>query len=369
MSFVGVSKVKWRSLGIYRAPAGHIHASQEVLTKSVGLGHAPPTIRIVIYEPPAVTLGCNQSVEEEVNLDKLRELGFEVMRRPTGGGAVLMTGPEGPDDAPGWEVYVPENLEGLPGEIDESFEYLSRPAVEFLRMLGLKANFRYKNDIEVGGKKIAGVGQYRDSGGILHTGTFLLDFDVKLMLSVLKIPFEKISDKAIKSVEGRLTTVKRELGFKPSAEKLLELFEKAVEKAFNVEVFRGKLNDYEEKEFKKMLEKYYSEEWIYGLRPTMEYTSILTKKTPGGLIRVHVKVSDNAIESIMFTGDFFIYPEKAIYDLEAYLKWSSIDEESVRARICEFFEKTGAKILGLAPEELADLVVNCISKASGEERK
>jgi len=353
----------WRCLGIYRAPASHIHASQEVITRSVGKGLSPPTIRIVVYDPPAVTIGYFQNLEEEVNVDKLKELGVDVMRRPTGGGTVLMTGPEGPEDAPGWEIYVPEDWCDVLKDIDKSYEYLSRPIVEFFRMLGIEANFRPKNDIEVRGKKISGVGQYRESGGILHTGTFLFDFDIKLMLKVLKMPIEKISDKAIKSFEERLTTVKREVGFKPSISEILELFKKAVEKTFNVKVVDGSLNDEEIKDLEKTLIRYKSREWLYGIRPSQEYTNIYVKKTPGGLIRIHVKVMDNMLESILITGDFFIYPKTAIYDLEAYLKWSPIDE--LENKIKEFIKTRKIKILGLNTQHLVKLICDAVKSSKG----
>lgn len=348
----------WRCLGIYKAPASHIHASQEVLTRSVGKKYAPPTIRIVVYDPPAVTIGYFQNVEEEVDLDKLRELGIDVMRRPTGGGAVLMVGPDGPEDVPGWEIYVPEDWDKILEDIDKSYEYLSRPIIEFYRMLGIKTSFRPKNDIETKSRKISGVAQYREAGGILHTGTFLLDFDIKLMLQVLKLPIEKISDKAIKSFEERLTTVKREVGFKPKIDEVLELFKKAIERTFNVKVVDGTLNDVERRDFEKTLKKYQSKEWIYGIRPAQEYTHIYVKKTPGGLIRIHVKIMDNVLENIFITGDFFIYPKTALYDLEAYLKWTPIDE--IEDKVLEFLRSRNVRILRLDPQYFAKLIYEAV---------
>ncbi len=350
----------WRCLGIYVAPASHIHASQEVITRSVGRGYSPPTIRIVIYEPPAVTIGYFQSVEEEVELDKLRKLGIDVMRRPTGGGAVLMTGPEGSKDVPGWEIYIPENWNDIVKDVDKSFEYLSQPIVELLHMLGIKARFRPKNDIEVGSKKIAGVGQYREYGGILHTGTLLIDFDINLMLNVLKIPIEKISDKAIKSFEERITTIKRELGFKLKINEFLKLFKRAIENVFNVNVVEGSLNDVEIEDFEKTLKKYQSREWIYGIRPLQKYTSIYTKKVSGGLIRIHTKIIDEVLEDILITGDFFIYPQSAVYDLEAYLKWNPINE--IEDKLKEFLESRDVKIIGLSKQEFIQLICEALNR-------
>lgn len=202
----------------YIVPASFIHASQETIVRSVGKRIVPPTVRIVVFKPPAITVGYFQNVEEEVNLEEAKKCGLDIMRRPTAGGAIIQS-----EDAPGWEIYVPEILPNLPPIIEESYEYLSKPIIEFFNMMGIDAKFRPKNDIEVNGKKISGMGQFRESGGILHTGTFLFDFDIPLMIKVLKLPIEKFSDKAIKSFEERITTVKREKGFKPSLEEVVDI--------------------------------------------------------------------------------------------------------------------------------------------------
>ncbi|MCD6275845.1 MAG: lipoate--protein ligase family protein, partial [Thermoplasmata archaeon] len=47
-----------------------------------------PTLRLYGWAPPAVSIGYFQSMEEEVNVEKAREMGVDVIRRITGGGAV-----------------------------------------------------------------------------------------------------------------------------------------------------------------------------------------------------------------------------------------------------------------------------------------
>ena len=206
--------MKWRYM-TYIVPASFIHASQETIVRSVGKRIVPPTVRIVVFKPPAITVGYFQNVEEEVNLEEAKKCGLDIMRRPTAGGAIIQS-----EDAPGWEIYVPEILPNLPPIIEESYEYLSKPIIEFFNMMGIDAKFRPKNDIEVNGKKISGMGQFRESGGILHTGTFLFDFDIPLMIKVLKLPIEKFSDKAIKSFEERITQLNVRKGSNPLSKKL-----------------------------------------------------------------------------------------------------------------------------------------------------
>ncbi|RLG01936.1 lipoate--protein ligase family protein [Thermococci archaeon] len=351
----------WRSLGVYKATAAEIHASQEVITQAVGNGIVPPTIRIVVYDPPAVTIGYHQNLESSVNIDALKRKGYEVMRRATGGGAVLMKGPDGPEDAPGWEIYVPETFPNLPYDLKENYKYLSRPVVEVYRTLGVNAKFRGKNDIEVNGKKIAGVGQFRSSGGILHTGTFLFDFDVKEMLEVIKHPIEKISDKMIKSFEERVTTVKKETGKKPTIEEVMEVFKQAVEKSFGVKVYDGELTQEEKEAIKKLLKKYRSQSWLYEVRPSIEYTKSIIKKTPGGLIEVRAKITENVIENILITGDFFVYPHTIIYDIEGSLRWVPLPVSDLEDKILKLLKEKEARIIGMNIEQFAKLLAEMIN--------
>lgn len=345
--------MNWRFM-VCTGSAKYIHASQEAIIEGVKEGKSPPTVRIEFFKPSAITIGCYQNVYEEVNVREAKKYGLDIMRRLTSGGAVLQS-----QDAAAWDIYILDTWPDLPPVIEDSFEYLSKPAIEFFRMMEIDARFRLKNDIEVGGKKISGVAQHRENGVVFHSGTLLLDFDVSLMMKVLKLPTEKLGDKAIKSFEERITTVKREKGFKPSFEKVVDTFKKAVGKVFNVKLEDGRLNNFEKSVLAETLKKYNSRKWVYGLRCCNGYTSTYIVKTPAGLMRIHGKISGNILESLLITGDFFIYPQRTIYDLEAYLKWTRVDEISDKVR--EFFEERKANIIGLSQADLASILEKALN--------
>ncbi len=339
----------------HRAPADFLLASEEVITRAVGLKISPPTIRINVFDPPAILIGYNQDIYEEINLDEAAELGFNINRRPTGGGTIIMY-----SDTPGWEIWLPLSMVNTIN-IDKIYQELIKIPLTALKHLGIEnARHRGKNDIEVEGRKISGTGLYMDSNGIMLCGTILLDFNVKLMLRVLKLPIEKISDKDIKTFEERITTVKEVLGFKPSVEDVRNAFRKAVAEVFKTDVVEGHLNEWELKELQSVIERYRSSEWIYSYRSTNNKSSmkICTHKTPAGLIRIHTKIFEGVVEQILITGDFFAYPQSAIQELEANLKWISI--EDVYHVVTEFRDKM--TIHGISIYELANLIKNCIEK-------
>ncbi|MEM2206590.1 MAG: lipoate--protein ligase family protein [Sulfolobales archaeon] len=342
----------WRFL-FHKASDDFLLATEEVLTKGVGLGKSPPTVRVNIFHPPSVLIGFNQDVYEEVRVEVAKELGFRINRRPSGGGAIIMN-----EDTPGWEIWIPKTFLG-DLDISSMYKELIRIPVKAFHNLGVsKAAFRPKNDIEVNGRKISGTGIYVDYDGVLFCGTVLVDLDVELMLKVLKLPIEKISDKAIKSFEERITTIKRELGYKPSINEVVDAFKKAVTEVLNVDLVDGDLNGWELNELEEVIKKYRSEEWVYGFRRGSGYSKVCTYKTPAGLLRVHVKVFEGVLESTVITGDFFTYPNSLINEVEAVLKWTHVDDI---AKVLEEMarEKPNYMIHGLTLNELANYIASC----------
>ncbi|GIT06484.1 MAG: hypothetical protein CM1200mP30_01140 [Pseudomonadota bacterium] len=68
-----------------------------------------------------------------------------------------------------------------------------------LLVFGVNAQFRGKNDLEVEGRKIGGLGIHSNaSGGYLLHCSLLVDLDVPLMLRALNFPFRKTGSQAIK---------------------------------------------------------------------------------------------------------------------------------------------------------------------------
>jgi len=88
------------------------------------------------------------------------------------------------------------------------------------------------------------------------------------------------------------------------------------------------------------------------------------KKVPGGkLLRVTVETDESMskIVNIMFTGDFYLYPEEEIHTLENSLKGIKIDENEFKRIITNFFENEIIQILGAGPEDFLEILITAIS--------
>ncbi|HEY3344483.1 MAG TPA: biotin/lipoate A/B protein ligase family protein [Anaerolineaceae bacterium] len=176
-------------------------AIDEAILDGLRAGSSPPTIRFYGWDPSAVSIGRFQGLEYEVNLAACRQAGVDVVRRITGGGAVY-------HDRDGEVTYSILGPAGLfPERIPDSYRTICDDVVSALQILGIPAEFSPINDIMVEGRKISGNAQTRKAGLFLQHGTVLYQVDVEKMFALLSVSPEKISDKLIRSVKKRVTSV------------------------------------------------------------------------------------------------------------------------------------------------------------------
>ncbi len=193
--------MKWRFIALTENSAAMNMGIDQAILEGISAGTSPPTARFYRWNPSAVSIGRFQRLDQVVNLEKCNDLGVDVVRRITGGGAVY-------HDNAGeitYSVLAPEKL--LPKDITKSYQEICGWIVDSLKTLGIDAAFQPINDIIVDGKKISGNAQTRRRGVVLQHGTILYDFKPEIMFSVLRITQEKISDKLIKAVEERVTSI------------------------------------------------------------------------------------------------------------------------------------------------------------------
>ena len=353
--------IEWRFLDTGRRSAAENMALDEVLLECRSNGSAPNTIRLLRFNRPAVLVGYHQDVGHEVRLDYVRKRGMEINRRLTGGGAIYFD-----RSSLGWEVIASKSPTFFRHE--EFFRAMCEGPVRALKSLGIQATFRPKNDIEVNGRKISGTGGTDRDNAFLFQGTLLVDFDVEEMIRALRIPIVKLKDKELRSAKERVTCVKWELGYLPSYAAIKEALKSGFEQAFKIELAEGYLTPHEEKLLGESLPRFQSDEWIFHVRrPLNEAVTVhAVDKKPGGLVRVSIAldVGTNLIKSILITGDFFVFPSKAIPDLEAALKFTRCDEESVRKIVQNFFVINRVHMPGITPDGIVDLILEAIDKVS-----
>ena len=135
------------------------------------------------------------------------------------------------------------------------------------------------------------------------------------------------------------------------------------EKEFGIELIKNGLNEYEKSLFKKKLVHFSSQEWINRIKLPKDEQRIVYShyKAEGGLIRTSLVINlrYRRLQNIIITGDFFAYPKRAIFDLEAGLKDIPADKKLIEEKITHFFSRHNCQIPGIIPSDF----INAIDKA------
>jgi len=214
----------WRLLLTPPARGAWNMAVDEALLESVGRGASLPALRLYAWQPPCLSLGYAQPFSD-VDIPRLKERGWELVRRPTGGRAILHT------DELTYSVIAPPDEPRLAGTLLESYNHLAQALLAALRLLGLPVEMQERSaasqagntnpvcfevpstyEITVGGKKLVGSAQARRKEGILQHGSLPLNGDLARITQALVFPDEAARARAAERLLARAATVESVLG-------------------------------------------------------------------------------------------------------------------------------------------------------------
>lgn len=274
-----------------------------------------PGFFLIWRNAPAVIVGRHQNTAEEVDAFFCREHGIQIVRRPTGGGAVFH---DLGNVNFSFLLWVDKNRLG-------GFDEFMRPMVQALRDLGIDAEFSSRNDITVEGRKVAGTAQRRTGQKMLHHGCLLVDTDPSLLSGALAVDPEKFRSKGVASHRARVANLREFLPAGLSREDCVSrIVEAMVRRCADGQ---GELPpDVLEKAERLAREKYRSWEWTWGRSP--RFSEGRRHRFSWGRLECLLDVKGGMVESCRLFGDFFALREVA--DLEALLIGRKADAASLR---------------------------------------
>jgi lipoate-protein ligase A len=250
-------------------------AIDEAILEFAGHGVVPPTLRLYGWTPACLSLGYAQPIKD-VDIDQLQELGWEIVRRPTGGRAILHT------DELTYSVCGPNSEPRLIGGVLKSYQRLSFALLEALDLMGITADTASKSasqqtqagdnpicfevpsnyEITVDSKKLIGSAQARRKSGMLQHGSLPLSGDLTRILKVLNFPDDNRREQAAKRLLAHATTVEAVLGYRGDWWLASQAFRIAFHKALNLNLQSGELTPSEGKRAMELYrEKYNNPEW------------------------------------------------------------------------------------------------------------
>ena len=280
---------------------------------------------------PSIIVGKYQNTIEEINTEYTREKGIHVIRRISGGGAVY-------HDLNNLNYTIISNRDK--NQKGFNFKEFSKPIIETLAELGVKAEFTGRNDLEIDGQKFCGNAQAYIKDRVMHHGCLLFNVDFSALGDALKVSKDKIESKGVKSVRSRVTNILPHL-----------------KTPITVEEFGDKIMEYMKKQYPDMKEYVFSKEeldyiakraemkrsWEWNCGESPEFNITRGKRFKNGKIQIFAIVENSRIKNIKFYGDFFGKNED-LSEIENLLKDVKYTREDVKEKletvdIGEYFSK------------------------------
>jgi lipoate-protein ligase A len=266
----------WRLLNTGSADGAANMAVDEAILTAVAEGRSLPTLRFFSWEPPCLSIGYNQAMMDEVDIARCRQAGVDLIRRPTGGRAILHT------DELTYSIVAPQGEPRVAGGVVESYRRLSAGLVRGLRFLGVdvaQAEAGHGRDADVsaacfdapsayevtaGGKKLVGSAQVRRKEAVLQHGSLPLQGDITRICRCLVVPSEERRQELRRELQARATSLELVLGRVVSFAQVVEALVKGFSEALSLHLEPEELSEHELALVQQLTrEKYTAEAWNF----------------------------------------------------------------------------------------------------------
>lgn len=242
----------WRLILNGDLPGARNMARDVAMLEAVANGEAPPTLRLYGWNPPCLSLGRHQGTEA-ADLDFCRTEEVDVVRRPTGGRALLhhleLT----------YSAVAPLGIPPLPRSLQDAYRTICGALVSAARALGVDAQLTpgevnlhlpgprttvpcfeapAGGEVVVRGRKLIGSAMRAHGGTILQHGAVLLDWDGRLQAGSMGLANDT-------QLRPQVTTLRDELGRTIPREEVELAIISAFSEKFGIDFSEGQLGQAE----------------------------------------------------------------------------------------------------------------------------
>jgi len=263
----------WRLLMTPPARGAWNMALDEAILEHIGRGESLPTLRLYAWTPACLSLGYAQPFAD-VDMTRLKQHGWEVVRRATGGRAILHT------DELTYSVIAPTDEPRVEGSVLESYNRLAQALLTAVKSLDIQVEMKEGKanngttpnpvcfevpstyEITVNGKKLIGSAQARKKEGVLQHGSLPLTGNLTRICQALAFENEPARETAATRLLERATTVESALGREVSWETAAQAFIHAFESQLGLCLEREELSESESRRADELIkEKYDHPSW------------------------------------------------------------------------------------------------------------
>ena len=251
------TRERWRLIDSGLCEPAYTGAADEAIARARAAGEVQTTLHFYTRKTPTISMGYFEKVGESVNLPLCKRDGVFILRRVSGGSAIYTD--------KGQIIYALIGLaKEFPHNVNESYGRICSAVIRGLAHLGIGADFKPINDVQIDGKKVSGSAQLRKWGALLQHGTMILELDRERMFSYLRINREKLEKQGVNRPQDRVTSLYEATGRRFSRGEVVTALVKGFEDEFGVEIAAGELTEWERNEIGRLIEeKYGNDDWNY----------------------------------------------------------------------------------------------------------
>ncbi|HET9924362.1 MAG TPA: biotin/lipoate A/B protein ligase family protein, partial [Methylomirabilota bacterium] len=229
---------------------------------------APPTLRFFAWRPPTISLGYGQPLDHRIDAAAASALGIGLVRRPTGGSAILHEGPD---------LELTYSVVACAGDFDgaadllETYRWIGAALAAGIRRLGAPVEmvpvqpsdptamptFCFARtgsyELEIAGLKVVGSAQRRQGAGFLQHGAVMLGAAPERLRAVFPTERDPLAG---------MTTLEAVLRRRPSFDETMTALAEGFREANRLELTPGGLGPDELERAESLVrEKYSTERW------------------------------------------------------------------------------------------------------------
>jgi lipoate-protein ligase A len=264
----------WRVIPFTNSSASENMAMDEAIFRVNQRKDSLPTLRIYRWCPPSISLGYFQKTRNEVDVAACSLYHIDIVRRPTGGKAVLH------ENDLTYAVIAKEHTPPFTPDILGTYRIISGCIADSLSELGIHAEMSVDGrnsgddslkavcfsspshyELLVNKRKICGSAQVRSRGVFLQHGSILLDFD-PVKTCALLAPRNGDRERQIEKLRESVTSVYEQTGAEISVEKICHVLQRSFKKKLGIELVEGSLTGEEEALMTRLIkDKYTNNKW------------------------------------------------------------------------------------------------------------
>ena len=269
---------EWRLINCGEQDGAWNMALDEALLNSVDKGESAPILRLYRWRPATVTLGYFQQGSDVVNLGACRDFGYSVVRRITGGRAVLH------DQEVTYAVISPEQNEIFPGGVSQNYHVIADVLQATLNEFGLQTTISSRrkeqvaadteqksacftapalSELVLNGQKMTGSAQKRLTTAFLQHGSIPININPERLYMALNTGDQNDIERRVQRLAARVGWMNRWLEQPVSIDVVEQSLIRQFEQTLSVKFRFDEPTAIETAAAKSLLaEKYANPEWV-----------------------------------------------------------------------------------------------------------